>query len=59
MWQTRLSGEICYSDSDRTADSKNRRRKQEKETEEKQIFANQAIDKSAGRGNIIVHLIYY
>ena len=47
MWQTRLSGEICYSDSDRTADSKNRRRKQEKETEEKQIFANQAIDKSA------------
>lgn len=22
MWQTRLSGEICYSDSARTADSK-------------------------------------
>ncbi len=27
MWQTRLSGEICYSDSARTADSK-----KEKET---------------------------
>lgn len=36
MWQTRLSGEICYSDSARTADSKkeketgNRKKKQKK-----------------------------